>query len=255
MEGPMSPTLLTKLPDHTQLPDTDGRPVENFLEHPQTILLTESALPVLRALHPDGQFVIGQNSGIYWKITDPPLNGCKAPDWFYVPNRPPLLDGQYRRSYVLWQEHIAPTLIIEIASGDGSEERDKTPEEGKFWVYEKAVRAPFYAIFVPEPVGLEVYELVGGRYRHRKPNKRGHYAVEPMNLALGLWHGTFMNLTLDWLRFYDLHGLLLPAASESAEQERQRAEQERQAKEAALERAARLAAKLRELGFDPDQMP
>jgi Uma2 family endonuclease len=247
MEGAMNPTTLARPPDHTHLPDTDGRPVDRFFVHPQAILLTRSAEPVLRALHPDGQFVIGQNSGIYWRVTDPPLNGCEAPDWFYVPNRPPLLDGDVRRSYVLWQEHTPPALIIEIASGDGSEERDATPEEGKFWVYERAVRAPYYAIFVPGPTGLEVYRLSNGRYRRSRPNKRGHYPVPPMNVELGVWHGTFLNLTLDWLRFYDLTGTLLPAAAE-------RAEAERRAKEEALERAARLAAKLRELGVDPETL-
>ncbi len=34
------PSILT-LPDHTQLPDSDGTFVKNFQEHPQSILLTE----------------------------------------------------------------------------------------------------------------------------------------------------------------------------------------------------------------------
>ena len=147
----------TSLPDHTQLPESDGTFVKNFQEHPQSILLTDSIRPVLQQLHPDSQYCIGQDCGIYWRLTDPPEKGAEAPDWFYVPNVPPLLKGQVRRSYVLWQEYVAPLIVLEFVSGDGKEERDKTPplppeEEGerkvgKFWVYEQAIRVPFYGIY------------------------------------------------------------------------------------------------------------
>jgi hypothetical protein len=62
----------------------------------------------LQQLHPDGQYCIGQDSGIYWTLTQPPKKGAEAPDWFYVANVPPLLNGEYRRSYVLWKEKIVP---------------------------------------------------------------------------------------------------------------------------------------------------
>jgi Uma2 family endonuclease len=124
-----------RLPDHTQLPDTDGSIVLNFQEHPQAMLLSDTIEPVLKRLYPDGQYAIGQDSGIYWRFTDPPLDGCKAPDWFFIPDVPPLLDGQVRRSYVMWQEAVTPVLLIEFVSGDGSEERDTTPLNGKVWVY------------------------------------------------------------------------------------------------------------------------
>jgi Uma2 family endonuclease len=86
-------------PDHTQLPEADGTFVKNFQEHPQSILLTDSLGSVLERLHPDGQYCIGQESGIYWRVTDPAEQGAEAPDWFYVPNVPPKLDGAIRRSY------------------------------------------------------------------------------------------------------------------------------------------------------------
>ncbi len=87
--------------------------------------------------------------------SDPPERGAEAPYWFYVPNVPPLVDGEIRRSYVLWREYMVPLIAIELASGNGSEERDKTllsrtPEgitqkPGKFWVYEQIIRIPYYA--------------------------------------------------------------------------------------------------------------
>lgn len=60
---PSNPKIL--LPDYTQLPDSDGEFSQNILEHPQSVLLTDSIKPILDKLHPDGQYCIGQDSGIY----------------------------------------------------------------------------------------------------------------------------------------------------------------------------------------------
>ena len=240
LAGPLPKTL----PDHTQLPDSDGKPVENFQEHPQSLLLTDSVLPVLRERHPDGQFAIGQNSGIYWRLTDPPLNGCKAPDWFYVPGVPPVLEGEARRSYVLWQEIIPPLVILEFVSGDGSEERDRTPWQGKFWVYERAIRPAFYGIYEVDPGRVEMYRLIEGRFVPMEPNTRGHFEIPPMGVELGIWRGRFVNMELPWLRFWDLDGNLLLTGHERADAEHQRAEAQRL-------RAERLAQQLRSLGVEP----
>ncbi|MEM6425891.1 MAG: Uma2 family endonuclease [Cyanobacteria bacterium P01_D01_bin.128] len=240
------------LPDHTQLPETDGTFVKNFQEHPQSLLLTDSICPVLNALHSDGKYAIGQDCGIYWRLTDPPEKGAEAPDWFYVPNVPPLLDGKRRRSYVLWKEIVAPLIVIEFVSGDGSEERDTTSpfagdgaKAGKFWVYEQAVRVPFYAIYEVDKASVELYELVANHYQRCDPNPRGHFPIASLGVELGIWEGSYMNQMLPWLRWWDSEGNLLLNGDERAKQEKQRAEQEKQ-------RADRLAEKLRELGVDPD---
>lgn len=61
-----------------------------------------------------------------------------------------------------------------------------------------------------------------------------------MGVELGIWQGEQFNQTLPWLRWWDSRGNLLPTAEQRAEQEKQRAD--------------RLAAKLRELGIDPDEI-
>ena len=237
------PTL--SLPDHTQLPDSDGTFVKNFQEHPQSLLLTSSITPTLQTIHPDEHYAIGQDSGIYWRLTDPPEKGAEAPDWFYVPNVPPLLEGEYRRSYVLWKETVAPLIAIEFVSGNGAEERDRTSpmgqdgaKAGKFWVYEQAIRIPFYAIYEVRKASVEVYQLVAQQYQRCEPNERGHYPIPPLNVELGIWQGAYLGQTLPWLRWWDHHGTLLLAGDERAERESQRAE--------------RMAEKLRELGVDPE---
>jgi len=157
------------LPDHTQLPDSDSTFVKNFQELPQSMILTSSIEPFLQRLHPNGRYCIGQDSGIYWRLIEPPEQGAEAPDWFYIPNVPPLLNGEYRCSYVLWKEFIAPLIAIEFVSGNGKEERDATSvykekKPGKFWVYEQAIRIPFYAIYEVKKASVEVYHLIDGKY-------------------------------------------------------------------------------------------
>jgi Uma2 family endonuclease len=277
-------TLLS-LPDHTQLPESDGTFVKNFQEHPQSLLLTSSITPVLDALHPDGQYAIGQDSGIYWNLVDPPERGAEAPDWFYVPTVSPLLNGKRRRSYVMWKELVTPLIALEFVSGDGTEERDATSptaddKAGKFWVYEQAVKIPFYGIYEVDRATVEVYELVGNHYQLCIPNQRGHYPIPPLGVELGIWQGEYMNQDLPWLRWWDSQGNLLLSGDERATTEQQRANREqqranREQQRAELEkqradqesllvelekqradreqqRAEKLAAKLRAMGIDLD---
>lgn len=255
-------------PDHTQLPEEDGTFVKNFQEHPQSIILTDSIGPVVERLHPDGQYAIGQDCGIYWRETDPPERGAEAPDWFYVPNVPPTIDG-YRRSYVLWREHMAPFIALEFASGNGDEERDRTPltvaadgtttKPGKFWVYERIIRIPYYGIYEVKTGNLEVYHLIDFVYRRIEPNERGHYPIPVLDVELGLWQGSYQNQEMLWLRWWDSQGNLLLIGSEQVEierarteQERQRAEQAERKAEQAERKAAQLADRLRAMGIDPD---
>jgi len=230
----VSPIIIpAAFPDHTQLPESDGTFVKNFQEHPQSLLLTDSISPVLQQLHPDEQYCIGQDCGIYWRETAPPEKGAEAPDWFYVPGVPPVLEGKIRRSYVLWREYVPPLIALEFASGDGSEERDRTPlsalpegttqKPGKFWVYERIIRIPYYAIFEINTSRLEVYHLIDFSYQRLEPNDRGHYPIPPLGVELGLWQGRFLNHPeRDWLRWWDRQGDLLLTGQELAEQERQK---------------------------------
>jgi Uma2 family endonuclease len=222
--------IAPQFPDHTQLPESDGTFVKSFQEHPQSLLLTDSISPVLQRLHPDGQYAIGQNCGIYWREVDPPERGAEAPDWFYVPNVPPLLNGQIRRSYVLWREYITPVIALEFASGDGSEERDSTPlsrsasresgKPGKFWIYEQVMRIPYYGIYRINQGILEMYHLIDTQYQLMTPNRRNHYPIVPLQVELGVWQGSFLNQpTQSWLRWWDMNGELLLTGREQAEQE------------------------------------
>ncbi|MBD2186270.1 Uma2 family endonuclease [Planktothrix sp. FACHB-1355] len=248
------PTIITTLPDHTQLPESDGTFVKNFQEHPQSILLTDSITSVLQERHPEGRYCIGQDCGIYWRLTDPPERGAEAPDWFYVPNVPATLNGIVRRSYVLWQELIPPLIVLEFVSGDGSEERDRTPimqdsqenvKPGKFWIYENVIRPAFYGIYEVNRAQVEVYHLMEGEYQLVVANDRGHYPITPLGVELGIWQGRYQNLELPWLRWWNSEGNLLLTGEERAELEQQRAER-------AEEKLEQLRSQLRSAGIEPE---
>ncbi|MCW6035652.1 Uma2 family endonuclease [Spirulina subsalsa FACHB-351] len=249
-------------PDHTQLPESDGTFVKNFQEHPQSIFLTDSLTPILQQRHPDGYYAIGQDCGIYWRETDPPEQGAEAPDWFYVPNVPPLLNGQIRRSYVLWREFITPLIALEFASGDGSVERDRTPlaqnnpptRPGKFWVYENILRIPYYGIFLVVTGTLEMYHLVNGFYEPLPPNERGHYPVNPLGVELGVWEGNYQNQAQRWLRWWDRDGNLLLTGREEAEQERQRTQQAEQRAQESEQARLNAIAQLQKFGLNAQQI-
>jgi Uma2 family endonuclease len=221
------------IPDHTQLPDKDGTFVRNTFETWQNHLLTDSLWPVLRKLEPEGNFFVGEDCGIYWRLTEPPEKGVLAPDWYLVLGVPGLLEGQLRRSYVLWREGVPPHTILEFVSGDGSEERDRTPREGKFWVYENPLRAAFYGIYEVNKEKLEMYHSVDGKLVKQPPNERGRFPLGLLGVEIGVWHGSFANFNLPWLRWWDAQGNLLPTSEERAE---------------------KLAAKLRSLGVNPEDI-
>ncbi len=233
------------LPNHLQLPSKDDIPVENSQEHPQSELLSAPIEPVLQKLFPGGRCFVGCDVGIYFHYTDPPSKGCRAPDWFLVPEVPLLLGGQLRRSYVMWQEVEPPLVVIEYASGDGAVELDQTPQTGKFWIYERAIHAAYYAVFVWDTGTLQVHHLDNNRYRRMEPNDRGHYPLAPLGLELGVWKGTYNNITVPWLRWYDRNGGLLPPPQEEAQQ----LSDEKRLIAAKYER---LVERLKSLGVNPD---
>ena len=202
-------------PDHMGLPDKDDSIVHNHHEHSQSNILTESFHPRLCELHPNSNFLVAADMGIYFDYTDPVLDGCRSPDWYYVPGVPGMLKGRSRRSYVLWKEHIRPTIVIEYVSGDGREERDRTPGAGKFWIYERVIAAGYYVIFDPWQRTLEVFAQNGDGYHAVALNEAGRFLVKGLNLELGIWDGLYLLIDAPWLRVWDpATGKMLSLAEE-----------------------------------------
>jgi len=218
----------------------------------------------------------------------------KRPDWFGVVGVSRLYQGQdWRQSYVIWQEEVIPAIVIEILSpGTADEDLGKTKRKPrkpptKWEVYEQILKIPNYVVFDEDSRLIRYYRLIQGKYQEMALTQ-GLVWIEEVQLHVGLWYGDWDKAFRSrwWLRWYDQAGNLIPTPEELEQQEkeleRQRAEMERQRatqaeheeglqrqraiqaeheEERQRQRAVqaesemeRLARRLRELGFDPDQL-
>jgi hypothetical protein len=107
-----------------------------------------------------------------------------------------------------------------------------------------------------------MFQLNGDRYTEANlTNSR--FWIPSIELGLGVWEGSYKNVNMLWLRWYDKNGnwVLTPAESEKqranqekqrADQEKQRADQERQRADQERQKTEKLIAQLRALGVEPD---
>ncbi|MFM6685764.1 MAG: Uma2 family endonuclease, partial [Dolichospermum sp.] len=76
-----------------------------------------------------------------------------------------------RWSYVIWQEGLAPFLIVELLSpGTEAEDLGQIPRNPnkpprKWEVYEQYLRSPYYVIFDRYENRLRVFQLMGIKYQ------------------------------------------------------------------------------------------
>jgi hypothetical protein len=188
-----------------------------------------------------------------------------------VPIHPPdgacILAPKRSRSYFVWEVGKAPEVVIEIVSNqEGEEEGAKKEKDAEPGIL-------YYALFDPlhelSEHTLRLYKLEDGHYV-----ERSDFWMPEVHLGLTLWRGRHQEIEGEWLRWCDEEGRVIPTGKELAEQARQcveqeqqrtrqerwRAEQERLRAEQAQQRARqeqqraeRLAARLRELGIEPDE--
>jgi Uma2 family endonuclease len=245
----------THLPDDFVLPDD---PVENIQQPALAAALTD-ALSACERLQP--QMLIASNFGLVATVDQKTV--VKAPDWFYVPQVLAISPETIRRSYTPSLEGDPVAIVMEFLSETDAGEYSIRPTYpyGKFYFFEQILKVPTYVIFDPLSLTLEVRRLQAGEYVLQAPSPAGRYWIPELNLFLGIWQGTRVGMTIHWLRWWNRADQLLLWSSEQAEQERQRAEQEYQRAETAIaeleterQQKAALAAKLQELGIDPNEL-
>jgi Uma2 family endonuclease len=184
------------------------------------------------------QIFTASDLNLYYTIQHPLW--YKRPDWFAVLGVPRLYDGNdLRLSYVLWQEGVSPSVIVELLSPGTEDEdlgrtaRDQTPPS-KWEVYEQILRVPYYVVFNRYTNELRAFTLVAGEYQEIS-------LIEPriwmpmLKVGLGLWQGEYQGISRPWLRWYDESGNWILTPTEREQQ-----------------RADRLAARLRAMGVDPE---
>jgi hypothetical protein len=162
---------------------------------------------------------------------------------------------------VLWEEGKAPDLIIELLS-DRTAEIDRDIKKP---IYEQRLRTPEYFWFSPLTGEFAGFQLVSDQYEEIVPDAQGRRWSRVLNLSLGVHNHL--------LRYFTGEGELVPTPNEEAEEalfkaeqailrareesqraerETQRANREAQRADHEAQRAERFAARLRELGIDPE---
>ena len=236
----------------------DGEPVDNILSEKQQRLLVDALyeswtppLEVEEDANNSGElksattrsFWAAANVGVFRSVRLPGV----APDVFVSLDvtAPPDMRETEQRSYFMWEHGKAPEVVIEIVSNRKGHELDsKLKEYAQMGVN-------YYVVF--DPMGelstelqgspLHVYELgFGRRFRLRRDTN-----LPELGLSLTLWEGEFEGSANAWLRWHNNQGELLLTGHERA------AQLDIRAKQSEL-RAEKLAAKLRELGFDPENI-
>ncbi|MBU7583438.1 MAG: Uma2 family endonuclease [Nostoc sp. TH1S01] len=206
----------------------------------QADLLTETCQP---ANYSSAEILLASDLNLYYDPRHPLW--YKRPDWYMVLGVPTAEQQQeLRLSYVIWQEGVAPYLVVELLSPSTEQEdlgqtlREANKPPTKWEVYERILRVPYYVVYDRYENNLRAFKLNGAGYEAISLlNNR--FWLKELGLGLGLWQGTYQQTTGLWLRWYNTANWI-PTLKEQAEQERQRAD--------------KLAEYLRAQGIDPDNL-
>ncbi|HBQ14195.1 MAG: Uma2 family endonuclease [Sandaracinaceae bacterium] len=244
-------------PDVSAVQIEDDEPVDNIHSEKQMRLLTEPLYASWAGPPPrdDGaprSFFVAANVGLFATPREPAV----APDVMLSLDvtPPPSFDEKRHRSYFVWEFGKPPDVVVEIVSNREGDEL------GLRRARYARMRVAYYVVW--DRLGalgsqtLHTFELRGDLYQ---ATERPFF--EHAQLGLVEWTGVFEGMEERWLRWQTPDGALLPTGAERAESEHQRAESEHQRAESEHQRAEsehqraeRLAAKLRELGVDPDEL-
>jgi Uma2 family endonuclease len=225
MSATVTPPPKSAIPVH--YPDDDGLPMSDNTQQMKWIFLLYGSL--------DGQYrdnadvFVAGNHLIY------PVEGDnktrQAPDVFVAFGRPKIERGSYR----VWEENgVFPHVIFEVWS-PGNRYAEM---QAKFAFYEKYGAEEYYILYPEFLAHAEGYQRQEGKL----------VRIEEMDGYVSPRLGVRFSLARGQLTAFGADGHPMRSAAEMAA-EREAAE--RTAREQ-QEKAAKLAAKLRELGVDPD---
>lgn len=230
----------TALPDTDDLPGSDETPVDNEDQN----FVPNILLFVLEYLWRTNQdWFFGVDMAVYY-LSAPGEAKPIVPDAFLSLGVQRRLDGSSRKSYFTWKEEVIPQLVLEVVSETKGGEYDR-----KLALYEQ-LYVKYYVVYNPtfwkrdrhEP--LEIYKLEGDRYQLQQGEP---YWMPEIGLGLGRCTQTSDLYEREVLCWFDEKGDRYLTQDERGEAEKQRAD-------AQQKRADLLAAKLRELGIDPDSL-
>ncbi|MGF1569087.1 MAG: Uma2 family endonuclease [Nodosilinea sp.] len=250
--------------DISHLVIEDDTPVDNFQSAQQQRLLVD---PLCSSRMLPLPFIAEANVGLFYKLKGDPI----VPDMLLSlgVQRAADLTLRRHRAYFVWEFGKVPDVCVEVISNQEGDElalsrksQRQGKTSGKKDIYAQ-IGVPYYVVFDPlrqlqgetdmQGALLRVWAIAAGQYIELTPpegiSEPGQSIwLDTVGLGLTLWSGPFEEeVTRLWLRWCDLEGQVIATGAEGQALERQRAEAEHQ-------RAERLAAKLRELGINPEDV-
>ena len=216
-------------------PETDGKPMAETDVHRDLLL---RMVDLLKNAFPNA-YVSG-NICLYYEQGNP--KKMISPDSLLCRSQPPA----QKRIYRAWTEHAQLDLVMEFSSF-GTKRIDHSKKKQ---IYEQILKVPYYVIFDPHAVYLNVFALKEGHYQLIEAEVEGRCFLTNLGIQIAIENGNS-------LRLFDMQGSPILTGEEReaqrAEQEAQRAEQEAQRAEQEAQKTMRLEQELRQQKEQADE--
>lgn len=222
--------------DYEKIITEDDTPVDNLYSERQHRLLTDALHVSWKA--PDEQpHLAATDVGLFYQVGEPPIVPDVMLSLGIRPN--PNWKEKKNRSYFVWVFGKSPELTIEVVSNTEGGELTTKPA-----IYAR-IGVTYYVVWDPRRLlseqALQCFAL------HKKKYLPCETWFPELELGVTTWQGDYDGMTDEWLRFCDVQGKPLATGIE-------RASDAELIAQAAVQRAAKLAEKLRALGIDPDEV-
>ena len=230
---------------------SDEPPLESNLHLRQIILLIKCLEWLWQDR--DDYFATG-NLTIYYSPHQKKSEEFRGPDFFVVLGTS---RNQNRRSWVVWEEGGKyPNVIIELLSQSTA----KVDKEEKKQIYQDIFRTPDYFWFDPESLEFKGFTLISGVYQPLEANEEGWLWSEQLGLYLGIYEEKLRYFTAEGELVLTPQEVLTQAedrviqAQEAATQAEDRVTQAEDRATQEKQKVEKLAAKLKELGINPEDI-
>jgi Uma2 family endonuclease len=230
-------------------PESDGQPMaDNTLQFQWIVLIKENLATLFRER--EDVFVAGD---LLWYPVEGQPKICRAPDTMVVFGRP----KGYRGSYKQWEEDgLAPQVVFEVRSPANTfkEMADKLLFYDSYGVEE-------YYLYDPEPEKNELTGFLRQADRLRTIDEMNGWTSPRLGIRFDTSGAELRIFAPDGTPFRSHEEIEMERAAEQkarqqaeqrAMQAEQRATQAEQERDQERQRAERLAARLRELGIEPE---
>ncbi|MDB5313703.1 MAG: uncharacterized protein JWO38_7905 [Gemmataceae bacterium] len=219
-------SALDRMPTDKDLPCSDGVPLETSWHRPAINLLVESI-----EHHWAGRkdFFVGGDMFMYFSTERVFNKDFRGPDFFLVKG---VDHDKPRLSWVSWQEGgLLPNIIIELGS-DSTRKTDRVEKKALYGG--RIMSVPEYIIYDPFDSSLIGWRRSNGGYDAPLEIEPGDRVwSKELELYVGPWDGVYQGHFNRWLRFFDVHGNLIPTGQEAEAAARAAAEAKANAEAAA----------------------